>query len=182
MVRGFHEEPRTGLFWRARNQWSGFAGPGGGGLFTLSLPVSRNRCSDPGATGLAELLTLAVLPSFLLPALSPMIGQACPIEDVLVHGACMFVARSVFFSLTFLLSTVFGDVWRPLLFVIVGAGVLAILEQLFRGLSRCSVFRVMSAETYFRGNGLPWLGLLVSAAVSLSMLLLASRNIARRDF
>ena len=40
----------------------------------------------------------------------------------------------------------------------------------------------MSAEVYFRGGGLPWLGLLASAAVSAAMLYGAARNIARQDF
>ncbi len=48
--------------------------------------------------------------------------------------------------------------------------------------SRYSLFRVMSGETYFRGGGLPWLGLLASAAVSAAMLYAATRNIARQDF
>ena len=156
---------------------------GGGALFTLSLPVSRTRLLGVRTfTGLAELLVLAAVPSFLLPALSPRIGQTASVQDVLVHGACLFVAGSVFFSLTVLLSTVFSDVWRPLLFVLCGAGLLATLEIVFRGLSRYSVFRVMSGETYFRGGGLPWMGLLVSAAASLAILWLAARNIARQDF
>ena len=40
----------------------------------------------------------------------------------------------------------------------------------------------MSGETYFRGGGLPWLGLLASAAVSAAMLYAAASNIARQDF
>lgn len=59
---------------------------------------------------------------------------------------------------------------------------LALSEQVFRDLSRYSVFRVMSAEVYSRGGGLPWLGLLASAAVSAAMLYAATRNIARQDF
>jgi hypothetical protein len=49
-------------------------------------------------------------------------------------------------------------------------------------MSRYSLFGVMSAEVYFRGGGLPWLGLLASAALSVAMLYAASRNIARQDF
>ena len=156
---------------------------GGGALFTLSLPASRNRLVGVrAATGLAELLVLAVLPSLLLPILSPAIGQTYGIGDALVHSACLFIAGAVFFSLAFLLSTVFSDVWRPLLIVLCLAMVLAIFEQFFRDLSRYSLFRVMSAEVYFRGGGLPWLGLLASAAVSVAMLYAAARNIARQDF
>jgi hypothetical protein len=40
----------------------------------------------------------------------------------------------------------------------------------------------MNGELYFRGGGLPWLGLVASAAVSVAMLYLATRNIARQDF
>ena len=49
---------------------------GGGGLFTLSLPVSRSRLLGVrAATGLADLLALAVIPSVLLPLLSPMVDE-----------------------------------------------------------------------------------------------------------
>jgi hypothetical protein len=40
----------------------------------------------------------------------------------------------------------------------------------------------MSGEVYFRGGGLPWLGLLASATASATMLYAATRNIARQDF
>jgi len=156
---------------------------GGGALFTLSLPVSRNRLVGVrAATGLAELLALAFVPSLLLPMFSPAVGQTYGIGHTLVHSACMFVAGSVFFSLAFLLSTVFSDVWRPLLIVLCAAILLALSEYVFPDLARFSPFRVMSAEVYFRGGGLPWLGLLASAALSVVMLYLATRNIARQDF
>jgi hypothetical protein len=40
----------------------------------------------------------------------------------------------------------------------------------------------MSAESYFRGGGLPWLGLLAGVLVSAAMLYGAAANISRRDF
>jgi hypothetical protein len=40
----------------------------------------------------------------------------------------------------------------------------------------------MTGEVYFRGGGLPWLGLLVSVAVSAALLYAATMNIARQDF
>ncbi len=156
---------------------------GGGALFTLSLPASRNRLLGVrAATALAELLVLALVPPLLLPVLSPTIGQSYGVGDALIHGACLFIAGAVFFSLAFLLSTVFTGVWRPLLIVLCVATVLALFEQVFRDLSRYSLFRVMSAEVYFRGGGLPWRGLLASAAASAAMLYGATINIARRDF
>ncbi len=156
---------------------------GGGALFTLSLPASRNRLLGVrAATGLAELLVLAFVPSLLLPVLSPAIGQTYGLGDALIHSACLFIAGTVFFSLAFLLCTVFSGVWRPMLIVLCVATVLALLGQVFRDLSHYSLFRVMSAETYFRGGGLPWQGLLASAAASAAMLYGATINIARRDF
>jgi hypothetical protein len=44
------------------------------------------------------------------------------------------------------------------------------------------LFGLMDGEMYFRGNGLPWPGLLASAAMSIAMLFAASRNLARQDF
>ena len=94
----------------------------------------------------------------------------------------MFLAGAVFFSLASLLSTVFNDIWRPALIVFFVAGVLALCEPFVPGLSRYSIFRVMNGETYFRGRGLPWLGLLTSAGVSMATLYAAIKNIARQDF
>ena len=156
---------------------------GGGALFTLSLPATRGRLLGVrAATGLAELLVLAFVPSLLLPVLSPAIGQTFGVGDVLVYGACLFIAGAVFFSLAFLMSTVFGDVWRPLLVAFCVAAVLSFAGLVVPDLARYSIFRVMSADTYFHGSGLPWLGLFASAAASAAMLYGAVINIARRDF
>jgi hypothetical protein len=155
---------------------------GGGALFTLSLPATRSRLLGiRAATGLAELLVLAVVPSLMLPLLSPLIGQSYSVTDALVHSLCMFVAGTVFFSLAFFLSTIFNDVWRPALIVLCTAFLLSLLHQ-FSDLSRYSIHRVMSAEVYFRDGGLPWLGLLTSAVVSGALIYGATRNIARQDF
>ena len=152
-------------------------------MFTLSLPATRNRLLGVrAATGLTELLVLALIPSLVLPVLSPSIGQTYGIGDALIHGTCLFIGGAVFFSLTFLLSTVFSDVWRPPLIVLCVAVVLALFEQVFRDVSRHSLFGVMSAEVYFRHGALPWLGLLASAALSVAMLYASARNIARQDF
>jgi hypothetical protein len=152
-------------------------------VFTLSLPVSRNRVVGiRAATGLAELLVLAVIPVLLLPVLSPAVGETYNVGDALVHGACLFIAAGVVFSLTFLLATVFSDLWRPVLIASGAAAVLGLCDPFFPALSRYGLFGIMSGEVYFRGGGLPWLGLLASAAASAAMLYAASRNIARQDF
>ena len=156
---------------------------GGGALFTLSLPVSRDRLFGVrAATGLTELAVLAFVPSLLLPLLSPAVGQTFGFGAALAYSACAFVASTVLFSATCLLSTVFSDVWRPALIVCAVAVALGVLEPFFGTFSRYSLFGIMDGETYFRDGGLPWLGLLASAAASAAMLFAASRNLARQDF
>jgi hypothetical protein len=152
-------------------------------LFTLSLPASRNRVLGiQTAAGLGELLMLAFVPSLLIPLLSPAVGQTYGVGSALVHATCLFFASVAFFSLAVLLSSVFGDVWRPLLIALLVAGVLGLFEQVFRGLSRYGIFGLMSGEIYFRTGRLPWVSVLASAVASGAMLYGATLRIARRDF
>jgi ABC-type transport system involved in multi-copper enzyme maturation permease subunit len=156
---------------------------GGGALFTLSLPVTRERLlAIRAATGLAELGVLAFVPSLFLVMFSPAIGQSYSLGDALVQSTCVFVAGTTFFSLAFLLSTVFSDVWRPALLACLVAVCLAVSAEVVRELWRYSILRVMTAETYFRDGRVPWLGLIASAALSAAMLYAAARNISRQDF
>jgi ABC-2 type transport system permease protein len=155
----------------------------GGALFTLSLPASRTRLLGVrAATGHLQILALALIPSLLVPLLSPAVGQRYSIVDVMIHGTCLFVAGAAFFNLAFLLSTIFDDLWRPLLLACAVAVVLRIAETVVRDVSPYGIFHVMSAESYFRAGRLPWSGLFTSVALSLAMLYLATINFARRDF
>jgi hypothetical protein len=152
-------------------------------LFTLSLPVSRMRLLGVrAATGLSELFLLMLAPSLLIPLLAPAIGEHYPIVDALVHGACVFVVGAVFFSLALLLSTIFADMWRPLMIACGMAVFLAVAEQVGAMPERFGLFRIMSAEAYFRGGGLPWGGLLLSLALSAGLLFGAAVHLERRDF
>jgi ABC-type transport system involved in multi-copper enzyme maturation permease subunit len=156
---------------------------GGAALFTLSLPVSRRQIVGVrAATGLAELLALAVIPSLMIPLVAPAIGQSYSVGDAIVHAGCMFVGSAVFFSLAILLSTEYSDLWRPVMITCFIAVVLSVTELLVRDVAPYGIFRVMSAETYFRGGGLPWIGLLGSLAAAVAMLYTAGVNIAHRDF
>ena len=156
---------------------------GGAVLFTLSMPASRRRLLGVrAAAGLGEFLALAFVPSLLIPLLSPAIGETYHVGGALIHSACLFAGGAVFFSLASLLSTIFFDLWRPLLITLLIAVMLALCSQIFGWLEPYSVFRMMSGETYFRTGALPWLGLLASAAASAGMLYAAAVNIDRRDF
>jgi ABC-type transport system involved in multi-copper enzyme maturation permease subunit len=153
---------------------------GGGTMFTLSLPASRNRwLAARAAIGLGESLALVLIPSLEISLVSPLIGQQYGIADAVVHAACLFTVGAVFFSLAFLLSTVFSDIWRPMLIACGVAVVVALCESRFE---LNGLFRVMSASTYFAAGSIPWTGLLVSTTMSAAMLYGASVNVARQDF
>jgi len=155
----------------------------GAALFTLSLPVTRRELLEKrAATGLAELLMLAVVPSLIIPLAAASIGQSYGVVDALVHGICMFVAAAVFFSVAFLLSSAFDDLWRPLLITCAIAFVLATIELAAGDLGRFGIFHVMSAESYFRSGSIPWLGLFVAASFTTAFLYSATVTIAKRDF
>jgi ABC-2 type transport system permease protein len=154
----------------------------GGAIFTLSLPVSRRQLLGVrAATGLAELSVLALVGTLPLPILSPLVGENYAIGDALVHALCLFIASSMLFAFSFFLSTVFSDVWRPVLIVLCLAIIVAFGEQI-TGLSRYGVYGLMSGETYFRDGVLPWLGLVASAIVTAAAMSAAVANIARQDF
>jgi hypothetical protein len=160
-----------------------FAQGAKGTLFTLSLPASRHRVVGiRAATGLVELLVITFVPALLVSLLSPAIGQSYGVGETLVHALCLFIAGAAFYSLAFLLSTMFNDIWRPLLIALAVAMVIGICEQVPIDLARYGIFHVMSGEVYFRTGGLPWLGLATTAALSAAMLYGAAANIARRDF
>ena len=153
-----------------------------GGLFTLSLPVSRDRLLGVrAATGLSELSVLAFVPTLVIPLLSPAIGESYSLGSALVHGICLFVVAAMFYSLAFFLSTVFDDPWRPLLTALGIAFALALAERLL-AIPGFGVFRIMSGEDYFRRSEVPWVGLLASAGVGAALYWAAVRNFARRDF
>ncbi|MGH7726264.1 MAG: hypothetical protein ACREOU_12630 [Candidatus Eiseniibacteriota bacterium] len=150
-------------------------------LFTLSLPVSRERLLRVrAAAGLGQWFLIAIVPSLLIPLFAPMIGQSYGFGGALVHGLCLFLAGAVFFSLALLLSTAFGDLWRPLLLTLLVAGMLGVLEWFLP--ARAGVFSVMSGEAYFRTGQPPWIGLLITSALSAALLYGAQREFARRDF
>jgi ABC-type transport system involved in multi-copper enzyme maturation permease subunit len=155
---------------------------GRGLLFSLALPVSRKRwITTRAATLLAELFVLAFVPSLLLVALAPLAQQHFAVGEALVYSASAFLGTSVFVSLALFLSTVFEDVWRPLLlalcaaFAIGAVGIYVLPEG--RGL-----FAAMSGRSYFFEGSLPWLELSACVAATAALIYAAAASIARRDF
>ena len=152
----------------------------GSALFTLSLPVTRKQLIGARtATGLAQLLAISMVPPLIIPILAPSIGQQFSIFDALAHGLCLFFVAAMFFSLASFLSTMFGDIWRPLLIAFFIACFAVIVQVAMPALG---LFRVMSGETYFRTGALPWVGFLTTAVLASALLYSAAETLERRDF
>jgi hypothetical protein len=80
------------------------------------------------------------------------------------------------------MSAIFDDVWRPIL-VVIGVGMIVVLiEEVSPQLGRLTMFSVMSGESYYRGNGMPWFGMAISVAASAALVWGAVVTVARRDF
>jgi len=152
-------------------------------LFTLSLPVSRQRLVSVRAlTGLSELFVIIFVSSLVIPVFSPSVGQTYGVGTALINALCAFVACAAFFSLATLLSTSFSDLWRPFLIACAVAFVLWLAQQVVSGVAPYSIFTVMSGDTYFHSGQLPWIGIAVSLVLSAAMLYGAVVNVEHRDF
>lgn len=152
----------------------------GSALFTLSLPVTRTQLLGARVgTGLAQCFAIAMVPPLVIPLLAPAVGQQFSVIDALAHGLCLFFVGALFFSLASFLSTLFGDIWRPLLIAVFIACVAAVAQFVAPELG---LFRVMSGESYFRNGSLPWMGFVTSAVLASALLYSAAQTLERRDF
>jgi hypothetical protein len=160
---------------------SPFSGSGRGVLFSLALPVSRDRwIATRAATALAELFLLAMVPSVAIVAFAPAAGEQLALGEALVYGFCAFVGASVFASIAAFLSTWFEDLWRPLLLTCCAAFAIAIVGYALpegRGL-----FAAMAGGNYFFDGSLLWPELLVCIGAVAGFVYAAAVSVARRDF
>jgi hypothetical protein len=160
----------------------GTGGPltGRGVLFSLALPVSRTDwLVTRVATGLIELAVLVLVPSLVIALAAPLVGQHYGFGDALVHSLTLFVVSTLFFGLAVLLSTLFNDLWRPLLLTCAAALALGAAGYV---LPSGGLFAVMSAQRYFETGSLPLLGLAVSLALTAALFYAAHAKLVHRDF
>jgi ABC transporter len=152
-------------------------------LLILDEPTSGldPAMSEQVLQALTELLALAVIPSLLIPLLSPAVGEHYGLGETAVHSLSLFLGGSLFFSLAFLLSAVFDDFWRPML-ITCAIALSQTLVGALAGLPFSEMLRVMSAESYFRMKQVPWLGLGLAVTTGLLMLSAAVAIVERRDF
>lgn len=152
----------------------------GSALFTLALPVSRRQLFAARAgVGIAQCFAAFMVPALTIPLLAPAAGQQFRVIDALAHGLCLFVGSVVFFSLASYLSSLFSDMWRPLLVSVALACVVAFASFV---IPQIDIFSVMNGASYYRTGTMPWTGLLTSAVLASALLYSASESLERRDF
>lgn len=180
----FRQAPTsTGALFAALLGTGGLVSASGGSLFMLSLPATRTQLMAVRAgTGLAQWLVLALASSLAIPASSPAVGQSYHVGAALAHAVCLFAGGAVIYSVALLLSTMFGDLWRPWLIALAIAMPLAFVEQVASRSPSVGLSAVMTGERYFRTGELPWTALAFAAAASAALLCAAALNFARRDF
>ena len=155
----------------------------GGGLYTLSLPVSRQQIVAARASvALLELFALAAVPAVVVAVLSSAVGQSYSLADGLVHAGLLFGGGAVFFSFTFLMSSIFTDIWRPPAIMAALFFIIATIRMLTPGFTRFTLAPVITGASYFSTGDIPWTALSLSVLTSTGLLFLAARNVARRDF
>ena len=151
-------------------------------LFTLSLPVSRERLlAARAAAGLSQMLALMVVPALVVVLVSPLVSRSFPLRDALVYAFGGFAGCAVMFSLAFFFSSMFGNVWAPVVLTLCAGAALAALDQI-TGADRFSLLRMIHGEAYFRGLGFPWPMLLVSVLASSALVYAGIRHYAHQDF
>ena len=160
----------------------GLVSASGGSLFMLSLPATRMQLMAVRAgSGLAQWLVLAVVSSLAIPLSSPAIAESYHVGAALVHAVCVFAGGAVNYSLALLLSTLFGELWRPWQSTLAIATPIAFAEQMAHS-STVGLSAVMTGEHYFRTGEVPWAALAFAAGVSAALLYAAALNFTRRDF
>jgi len=142
-----------------------------GGRFLLALPAKRTQwLLSRVFTGLLEIAELCLIPVILLPLLSPAVGESYGFVEGLRSGAALFVYLAVFLGLAALLSSIFEDIWKPLLIGIAVAVVLGMLEYVVPD----SIYSVLSVET--------WSGWLIAALISVGLTYAAVQRLEHQDF
>ena len=144
--------------------------------------MSRERLlAARAAAGLTQMLALTVIPAVVIVLVSPVVSKSFPLIDALTYAIGAFAGCAVMFSLAFFLSSMFENVWAPVVLTLCAGAALAALERI-TGADRFSLLRMIHGESYFHGLGLPWTMLLVSAVASMALIYAGIRHVARQDF
>ncbi len=149
--------------------------------YLLSLPFTRRRIVLTRLSVVfAQITAFTVLPSLLVCALAPLVGQRYPVGDALVHSLILLVGGLGLFGLTMYLRVITTD---SLAYMVAGA--LVVLCALFTFVAQdftpYSILRVMNGADYFFDHRVPWTGLTVSAGLGLGLIWWSMHIVEQRD-
>ena len=120
--------------------------------FTVTLPVSRRRLVlVRAATGLLEVLGLALLPALLIPSLSAVTGESYPYPQAWQFALLWVAGGSFMFMIGFLSSCIFAGPYTPPI-----AGLFALMA--YSLLSDLPMMERYSLDIHdlMSGTGKPW--------------------------
>jgi|SRR5579863_2288074 len=123
--------------------------------FTVTLPVSRARLVlVRAATGLLEVLGLALLPAALIPGLSALTGESYSYAQAWQFALLWGAGGTFIFMIGFLSSCIFAGPYTPPV-----AGFLALM--VYSVLSDLPIMERYSLDVHdlMSGSGMPWLDL-----------------------
>jgi hypothetical protein len=150
--------------------------------YLLSLPFTRRRMVLTRLSVVfGQMAAFTVLPSLLVCAMAPLVGQRYPVGDALVHSLIVLISGLGLFGLTMFLRVMTTDVAAY-----TAAGALLVLCVLFtfvaKNFTPYSILRVMNGAAYFFDHRIPWTGLTLSAGLGFVLIWLSMRVVEQRDF
>ena len=128
-----------------------------------------------------QIAALTVLPTLLLCALAPLVGQRYPLGAALAQCAILLAGGLGLFGLTMFLRVITTDAAAY-----VAAGGLLVLCILFTFVAKAftpySFLRVLNGADYFFNQRVPWTGLALSAGLGGALIWASVHVVERRDF
>lgn len=148
----------------------------------LSLPLTRRRIALTRlALVLAQLTAIAVLPTLVMCAMAPLVGQRYPVGEALVQCVLVVGGGFVIVGITVFMRTVTSD---PAAYV--GVGALIVLWGLLTFAAKrqipYDIFRLMNGADYFFTHRIPWTGLAGTVGAGAALLAISLRLVDRRDY
>jgi hypothetical protein len=158
--------------------------------FTLGLPVRRSQLLATRTTvGLVEIILLAMLPAIVLPALSPLIGQAYPPSQAWAFALLWATVGTLIFAMGLLASVLFtGEFTAPVVafLSLVAYSFLSNMPAIRRYLT--DIHDVMSGVPNFNENTglftgpLPWATMLAVVLATATLIGIGAGVTNRQDF
>jgi len=158
--------------------------------FSLSLPMRRKRFAFAYTlVASIELLILALGPVLIVPALSAFVGSSYDPNEALSRGMILFAGGLIVFGFTSMVATAVESQSVPVIIGIASVIALGVIVSPFGysknepvAIQAIDLFRLISGPPDLRWNSVPWVGLVVSAALFGCLLSATSKVSEVRDY